>query len=79
MKTKHVRSLIFAGLMSCFTVMLVSAAISIIHGVSNEMFFTNWFKSILITWPLVFVSILTVAPLINRLLGKIFRMTEDQR
>lgn len=75
MKTKLIRSLIFAGLMSCFTVMLVSAAILILHGVSSESFLANWMKSILLTWPLVFVSILTIAPLINRLLDKIFRVS----
>lgn len=77
MKTKLVRSLIFAGLMSCSTAMLVSAAILILNGVSSENFFASWLKSILLAWPLVFVSILIIAPLINRLLDKIFSVAED--
>jgi len=73
MHAKLVRSLAFAGLMSCSTAMLVSAAILLLHGVSNEDFLAGWLKSVLLAWPLVFVSILTIAPLINRLLDQVFR------
>lgn len=72
MRFKLFRSLAFAGLMSCSTAMLVSAAILLLHGVSNEDFLAAWLKSVLLAWPLVFVSILTIAPLINKFLDKVF-------
>lgn len=73
MNPKRLRSLIFAVLMSCSTAMLVSAAILAFHGVPREMFLSNWFKSVLLAWPLVFISILAIAPVINRMLDKIFK------
>lgn len=73
MNTRHVRSLAFAVLMSCSTAMLVSAAILFIKGVSSDNFFARWLKSVSLAWPLVFVSILTIAPLINRFMDKFFK------
>lgn len=72
MKNSQLRLIVFAVLMSCSTAMIVSAAILFIHGVSAENFLSSWLKSISLSWPLVFVSILTIAPLINRFLDKIF-------
>lgn len=73
MKAGQVRSLTFAALMSCSTAMLVSAGILYIHGVSIENFFASWLKSVCLAWPMVFVSILTIAPLINRFIDKVFK------
>lgn len=74
MRAKLLRSLAFAGLMSWSTAMLVSAAILWLHGVSNDDFLAGWLQSVMLAWPLVFVSIVTIAPLINRLLDKVFRV-----
>jgi len=71
-KSSKLRLIVFAVLMSCSTAMIVSSAILYIHGVSAENFFGSWLKSISLAWPLVFVSILTIAPLLNRFLDKIF-------
>lgn len=73
MKTKHLKPLVFAILMSCTTAMLVSAAILLINGVPFENFIVKWLKSVSLAWPLVFVAILTIAPMINRLLDKLFK------
>jgi hypothetical protein len=72
MKTKFIRTLLFAALMSFSTALMVSAAILALHGVTSEHFAERWIKSVLLAWPLVFISILTIAPLINRLLDKFF-------
>ena len=72
MKASQQRLLVFALLMSCSTATIVSAAILFIHGVLAENFFSSWMKSISLALPIVFASILTIAPLINRLLDKIF-------
>lgn len=73
MNTRHVRSIAFAVLMSCSTAMLVSAAILYINGVSSNNFYARWLKSVSLAWPLVFVSILTIAPAINRFIDKVFK------
>lgn len=73
MKTKQLKSLVFAVFMSCSTAMLVSAAILYINGVPTDNFFARWLKSVSLAWPLVFVSILTIAPLINRFIDKVIR------
>lgn len=72
MGKKHLKLLTFAVLMSCSTALLVSAAILFINGASDN-FFTSWLKSVLLAWPLVFLSILTLAPLINRFIEKIIK------
>lgn len=75
MKTEPAsRTLVFAVLMSCSTAMLVSAALLALHGVSSQNFVESLIKSVLLAWPLVFISILTIAPLLNRLLDNIFRV-----
>lgn len=66
--SKFRRQIIFAILMSLCTSVLVSGAILAARGTIHGEFLTTWFKSIALAWPIVFVSILTIAPLINRLL-----------
>lgn len=73
MKRKMLRTLAFAGLMSLSTAMLVSATLLALHGASSAGFVADWIKSILLAWPLVFASILTIAPIINRLLDWLFK------
>jgi len=53
---------IFALLMSFITSLIVSGIISMIHHVT----LAAWLKSFLIAWPMVFVSIITIAPRVAR-------------
>lgn len=73
MKASKLRLLVFAALMSFSTALIVSAAIIFINGVSSDNFFARWLKAVSLAWPLVFLSILTIAPMINRLIDKIFK------
>ncbi|MGP1718614.1 MAG: DUF2798 domain-containing protein [Methylophilus sp.] len=61
------RQLLFAVLMSLVTVNIVSISILLIHGVPVALLFEKWLTSIVVAWPIVFISILVVAPWLLRL------------
>ncbi|HSH86588.1 MAG: DUF2798 domain-containing protein [Methylophilus sp.] len=61
------RKLLFAGLMSLVTVNVVSISILLIHHVPTALLFETWLTSITVAWPIVFVSILIVAPWLLKL------------
>ena len=61
--------LLFAVLMSLSTALIVSGAIVYMHGVPGSAFLGVWIASFLTAWPIVFLSILLVAPQINKLLN----------
>lgn len=59
----------FALLMSFLTSMIVCAAVISLHTSSLEGFIHIWPSSFAIAWPIVFVAILIIAPLVNNLLN----------
>jgi Protein of unknown function (DUF2798) len=59
---------LFAALMSLVTVNIVCLAILLINHVASSQFFDKWLHSFLVAWPIVFVCILLIAPLLLRLL-----------
>lgn len=61
------RKLLFAALMSLVTVNIVSISILLINHVPRAVLFEKWLTSITLAWPIVFVSILLVAPWLLRL------------
>lgn len=56
------RDATFALLMSFITGFIVSGIISLIHHAT----IAAWLKAFLIAWPLVFLSIITIAPSVSR-------------
>ena len=56
------RDATFALLMSFITGFIVSGIISLIHHAT----IAAWLKAFLIAWPLVFLSIITIAPRVSR-------------
>lgn len=62
------RAVLFALVMSCFTSMIVSATIIGFRTGSYVQFFKVWPSSVAIAWPIVFVAILVIAPLVNKFL-----------
>ena len=62
---------IFALIMSFSTAFIVSLAMTIIHRVQSAYFIKVWVTSLLLAWPFVFISILFVAPIIQKLTRKI--------
>jgi CBS domain containing-hemolysin-like protein len=71
------RQLLFALLMSLVTVNIVSIAILLIHGVPVALLFEKWLTSIVVAWPIVFISILLVAPYLLRLTERLIK-DQDQ-
>lgn len=61
------RKLLFAALMSLVTVNIVSVSILLINHVPRALLLEKWLTSITVAWPIVFVSILMVAPWLLRL------------
>lgn len=61
------RKLFFAMLMSLVTVNIVSLTILSMHHVPMDQLFEKWLTSFSIAWPIVFISILLVAPALLRL------------
>lgn len=65
------RSVMFALLMSFNTALLVSGVITFINTPSTRIFFDKWPSNFLLGWPLVFLSIIFISPLINRFVNLI--------
>jgi len=63
------RTLLFAFIMSASTAMIVSGIIIFMHSKPHAPFFTQWFAAFITAWPIVFVAILIIAPLVNKLLN----------
>lgn len=61
------RKLLFALLMSLITVNIVSLSILLINHVPATVFLEKWLTSISVAWPIVFISILLIAPSLIRL------------
>ncbi len=65
----------FALVMSFFTSMIVSATVISLRTSTLEAFIHSWPSSFAIAWPIVFVAILIIAPLVNKLLNGFIEST----
>jgi hypothetical protein len=65
----HYRVYCFAFIMSFFTSMIVSATVIGLRFGYTAKFMQIWLSSFAIAWPIVFVAILIIAPLVNKLLN----------
>ena len=72
------RKLLFALLISLVTVNIVSLSILLINHVPTVVFFEKWLTSISVAWPIVFISILLIAPWLLRLTEWIVQETPSQ-
>lgn len=61
------RKLVFALLMSLVTVNIVTLSILLINHVPTAILWKKWLSSISVAWPIVFISILLIAPSLLRL------------
>lgn len=62
------RTVLFALTMSASTAMIVSGIIIFLRIQPHAHFIQVWLGAYIIAWPIVFVAILIIAPLLNRLL-----------
>lgn len=62
-------------IMSCCTALIVSGVIIYRHSESFSDFLPLWEKGFITAWPIVFITILTIAPLVNKFLDIFFDET----
>lgn len=62
----------FAAVMSLCTSMIVSGVLIALHPRPGKGFIEVWPQAFLSAWPVVFVAILVIAPLVYRLLDRVF-------
>lgn len=70
------RTVLFALIMSANTALIVSGIIMSIHAKSH--FVTQWLGAFMTAWPIVFIAILIIAPMVNKLLN-LFVETHSNR
>ena len=63
------RTLLFALIMSCNTALIVSGMIIYLHSVTTLNFIKQWLGAFITAWPIVFIAILIIAPIVNKLLN----------
>ena len=72
---KQYKMVIFAFLMSSNTALIVSGVITYKNAPSARIFLDIWPSNFLMGWPLVFLSILFIGPLVNRFVDLIVKKT----
>lgn len=63
------RTILFALVMSCNTALIVSGIIIYKRSASHNHFVEHWLSAFITAWPIVFIAILLIAPMVNRLLN----------
>lgn len=64
------RMVLFALIMSSSTALIVSGIIIYLHSAPHSTFMMKWLTTFVTAWPIVFISILVIAPLVNKLLNQ---------
>lgn len=62
------RAILFALVMSSSTSLIVSGLVIYLHARPDTQFVLKWLSGFVTAWPIVFVAILVIAPLVNQLL-----------
>ncbi len=63
------RTVLFALMMSASTALIVSGTIIFLRVQPHTGFIQVWLEAFITAWPIVFVAILIIAPLVNKLLN----------
>ncbi|WP_020167357.1 MULTISPECIES: DUF2798 domain-containing protein [Methylotenera] len=63
------RTILFALIMSANTALIVSGIIMFMHAKPNTPFIPQWMGAFTTAWPIVFIAILIIAPMVNKLLN----------
>ena len=65
------RTVLFALIMSASTALIVSGIIIYLRVQPQTHFIQIWLGAFITAWPIVFIAILIIAPLVNKLLNLI--------
>lgn len=63
------RTILFALIMSANTALIVSGIIMFMHAKPHTHFIPQWMGAFTTAWPIVFIAILIIAPMVNKLLN----------
>ena len=63
------RPVLFALIMSCSTALIVSGIIIFLRIQPNTHFIKVWLGAFITAWPIVFIAIIIIAPIVNKLLN----------
>ena len=63
------RTILFALIMSANTALIVSGVIMVMHAKPDTPFISQWMGAFTTAWPIVFIAILIIAPMVNKLLN----------
>ena len=63
------RSVLFALIMSCNTALIVSGIIIYLRSTITVNFIKQWLSAFITAWPIVFIAIIIIAPIVNDLLN----------
>lgn len=63
------RSVLFALIMSCNTALIVSGIIIYLRSTITVHFIKQWLSAFITAWPIVFIAIIIIAPIVNDLLN----------
>jgi uncharacterized membrane protein YcfT len=69
--SRRYRHLVFAVIMSLVTALIVSGVITASHAGLDDQYFDHWVKGFFMVWPIVFIVILVIAPLVSRFVDAI--------
>jgi ABC-type antimicrobial peptide transport system permease subunit len=73
--SRRYRHVVFAVVMSFVTTLIISGVITGSNAGLDHQFFDHWIKGFLLAWPIVFIVILVVAPLVSRFVDAIVEET----
>jgi hypothetical protein len=62
---------LFSGLVSVIMVTIVTAVVVLVNVGPSSAFFANWLRSFAITWPVAFLTLSIVAPVVRRFVDKV--------
>ncbi len=63
------RTVLFALIMSCNTALIVSGIIIFLRIQPHTHFIKVWLGAFITAWPIVFIAIIIIAPIVNKLLN----------
>jgi uncharacterized membrane protein YcfT len=66
---------VFAGVMSFVTSLIVSGVITASKAGLDAQYVDGWMKGFFVAWPIVFIVILVIAPLVSRFVEAIVEET----
>jgi uncharacterized membrane protein YcfT len=73
--SRRYRHVLFAGVMSFVTTLIVSGVITASQAGLDAQYVDGWMKGFFVAWPIVFIVILVIAPLVSRFVEAIVEET----